>query len=140
MGWKAGGANRMLTDFTGARDMYVSLHTAAPTRANELSGNGYARVQFPRNGWTVAAAPVLEGGEQRLKATNTAARAFPTPTGAWGDPTHAAIHPNASSSNDASFTPYADGALGADVDAPQTGATVRFNASDFSLYIVVDAP
>ena len=133
MGWKAAGARRCLQDFTGARSYYVSLHTAQPTSSNELSGSGYARLELPSSGWTVASASVVENGERRLKATNTAARSFPTPSGDWSDPTHAAFV--AASTG---WTPYLDGALSENVDAPKSGATVRFNAEDFSIYIVTD--
>ena len=133
MGMKVAGARQVLTDYTSARDYFVSLHTAGPTSANELSGGGYKRLELPKEGWTVAAASVIENGERRLKATNSAAAAYPTPTAAWGDPTHAAFNPAA-----AGFAPHFDGPLGADVAAPAIGATVRFNANDFSLYLVVD--
>ena len=133
MGLKVAGARRMLLDFTGARDYYVSLHTAAPTASNELSGNAYARLELPSNGWTVASASQVISGERRLLAENSAARSFPTPTGQWSDPTHAALNPASSG-----WAPLLDGALGADVAAPALGATVRFNAEDFSLYLVTD--
>ena len=130
MAFKVAGARRMLLDFTSARDYYAALFSDAAT---ELAGDAYARVQLPSNGWTVAAASVSEGGENRLKAYNTAARNFPTPTGAWGDPTIAKLMSAAQTGS-----VYADGDLTANVDAPATGAVVRFNAQDFSLYVVVD--
>ena len=130
MAFKVAGARRMLLDFTAARNYYVGLFSDTNT---ELDGGAYARVTLPSAGWTVAAASVSEGGENRLKAYNTAVRNFPTPTANWGDPTIAKLM-SAAQAGDV----YADGNLTANVDAPATGAVVRFNAEDFSLYIVVD--
>ena len=130
MAFKVAGARRMLLDFTGARDYYVGLFSDTST---ELTGGSYARVQLPSNGWTVAAASVSEGGERRLKAYNTAVRNYPTPTVAWGDPTIAKFMSAATAGS-----VYADGDLTANVDAPAVGAVVRFNAQDFSLYIITD--
>ena len=130
MAFKVLGARRMLLDFTGARDYYVGLFSDTNT---ELDGGGYNRVQLPSAGWTVAAASVSEGGENRLKAFNTAVRNYPTPTAQWGDPTIAKMM-SAAQAGDV----YADGNLSANVDAPAVGAVVRFNAQDFSLYIVTD--
>ena len=130
MGFKVAGAKRMLMDFTGARNYFVGLFVDTNT---EISQGGYNRVQLPSGGWTVAAASVAEGGQNRLKAYNTAVRNFPTPTAVWGDPTIAKLMSAAQAGE-----VYADGALTADVDAPAIGAVVRFNAQDFSLYIVTD--
>ena len=130
MAFKVAGARRFLQDFTGARDYYVGLFSDTDT---ELSAGGYARVQLPSNGWTVANASVVEGGENRLKVYNTAVRNYPTPTEQWGDPTIAKLM-SAAQAGDV----YADGMLLTDVDAPAVGAVVRFNAQDYSLYLVTD--
>ena len=130
MAFKVAGARQMLLDFTSARDYYAALFSDAAT---ELAGGSYARLQLPSAGWTVAAASVDEGGEKRLKAFNTAVGNYPTPTAVWGDPTIAKLMSAAQAGS-----VYADGNLTANVDAPAVGAVVRFNAQDFSLYIVVD--
>ncbi len=72
------GARRALDQgLLGQGALHVGLHTAVPTADNELTGNAYARVAVAPAGWTFANG-----------AANTAAIEFPTPTGAWSDPTH----------------------------------------------------
>lgn len=67
------------TAFTGPATLYVSLHTADPTTtgANEVVGNGYARVS------------VAQGAEAGGVVSSSAVYTSPLPTPAnWGTVTH----------------------------------------------------
>src|SRR4051812_29088851 len=71
------------TAFTGAAQLYMSLHTASPglVGSNEVSGNAYARVAISMG------APTGGAG-----ASVTSAVTFPAPTPAnWGTVTHFGI-------------------------------------------------
>lgn len=70
------------TAFTGAAQLYLSLHTAAPglAGANEVTGNAYARIAIGYG------APTGGAG------ANNTAPTFPAPTPAnWGTVTHFGI-------------------------------------------------
>jgi hypothetical protein len=77
---------------------YVSLHSADPglTGANELSGNGYARVAVaPGTGsWS---APTTNGSNREI--TNSGVITFPTASGDWTAATHFGIWDAASAGN-----------------------------------------
>ena len=104
---------------------YVSLHTADPTSANELSGGGYARVAVAAAGWTVD----TTSGD----VTNAAAIAFPDPTADWSDPTHVGLWSAATGGN-----LLATVALTDDVSAPQTGNEVDFPAGELDFGLTTD--
>ena len=63
--------------------VYIGLTSDSPTdadpTANELSGNGYARIHVPTGDWN---APVADGNGQLVD--NSAAIDFATATGNWG--------------------------------------------------------
>ncbi len=70
------------TAFTGPATLYASLHTASPgqTGANEVTGNGYARV------------PVTFGTDTNGAGSSSSAVTFTGPTPAnWGTVTHMGI-------------------------------------------------
>lgn len=63
--------------------VYIGLTSDSPTdadpTANELSGNGYARIHVPTGDWN---APVADGNGQLVD--NSGAIDFATATGNWG--------------------------------------------------------
>ena len=126
MGLKVEGEKKCwgTTGFFGG-GVHVGLHTADPTASNELSGNAYARVEVAAAGWTI--------NGTSGQASNTAAISFPTPTGAWSDPTHVGIWDAATGGN-----LLMTGALAADVDAPTDGATVSIAAGALTLTLTTD--
>ena len=62
--------------------------------------------------------------------SNSGIVTFPTPTGAWSDPTHFAIHEHATN-----WEPVFVGALSNNPDAPATNDVVQFAAGDLSIQI-----
>ena len=109
--------------FSAAR--HVALHTAAPEAANELTGNGYARIAVDAAGWTIDA---VTG-----QASNAAAIAFPAPTAAWGKPTHVGLWDMAGGGN-----LLASLALDNDMPAPAPGAEVSFAIGALTFAITTD--
>ena len=79
MGAEAAGETRALNGLLNA--VYVSLHTAAPTGANEVVGGGYARQAYA---YTLT-------GSNPTQAANTAMIQFPTATADWGVISHVGI-------------------------------------------------
>ena len=79
VGLSSKGETAVLTPLTAT--CYVSLHTADPadTGANEVSGNGYARV-----------GPVAfaNAGNNPTVSSNSAILTYAAATGAWGTITH----------------------------------------------------
>lgn len=78
------------TAFTGPATVYASLHTAAPgqTGANEVTGNGYARVA------------VTMGTDTSGAGSNSASVTFTGPTPAnWGTVTHLGLWDAATAGN-----------------------------------------
>ena len=98
-------------------DVYLALHTGVPTTSNEVTGNAYARVVVSPSGWTFT--DDTDSGD----AANANLVAFPTPTGAWADPTHVGIWDAATAGNLLAWAALAD-----DVAAPTTADVVRFAA------------
>ena len=64
-------------------------------------------------------------------AENTAAVSFPTPTGAWADPTHFTLNTASSGTTGR----LATRPLSADVDAPEDGAVVQFAAGELTIVL-----
>lgn len=95
--------------------VYVALHTADPTAANELSGNNYARVAVNATDWTVDAT----SGQ----ASNTNEVQFPSRTVTRSDPTHVGLWDAATGGN-----MLLSLALDADVPAPTPSIDVAFDA------------
>lgn len=78
------------TGYTGPATLYLSLHTAAPgqTGANEVTGNGYARVA------------VAFGTDTNGAGSNSGAVTFTGPTpSTWGTITHIGVWDAASAGN-----------------------------------------
>lgn len=80
--------------------LYFSLHTGDPgedgATANEVSGNGYARVAVtPGDANFTAQADASPG----RKTQNNVAITFPSPTGAWGTITYVGVWSAASAGN-----------------------------------------
>ena len=73
-------ADLPLDALIGGETRHITIHTdRLPTAANEVNGNGYARQAVAAAGWT----KLTVDGFRRL--ANTAATAFPRPTGTgWG--------------------------------------------------------
>ncbi len=116
------GARAALSTGLLARDIYLGLHTEVPTVDNELTGHAYARVVVASDGWTVT--DDADSGDAR----NATAIAFPTPTGAWADPTHVGLWDAATAG-----TLLAWAALADDVAAPTTDDVVRFVAGGLDI-------
>lgn len=69
---------------------YISLHTAIPTGAGEVSGGSYARQ---------AAGTFTQTGNNPTSASNDNAIAFPTATADWGSITYFGIYDAVSGGN-----------------------------------------
>lgn len=80
------------TNFAQLASVYLSYHTADPglTGSNEVSGNGYARVQAVPASWGTVASKTV---------SNVAALTFPTSTGNQGTVTHVGFWDAATSGN-----------------------------------------
>lgn len=98
--------------------IYLSLHSGDPslTGANELSGNGYARVAV--SNWSAAGSKTLSNG---------AVINFPTATGAWSEATYIGIFDASTSGN---F--WGGGALTASKTAAADEA-IRFDAGEVDI-------
>lgn len=122
---KLAGELKLWMDGLLSASVYIALHTANPTAANELNGNGYARVEVESDGWTI--------NQANGTASNTAVIQFPVPSGNWQDPTHVGI-----------WTAANDGdllwsiALGDDVEPPAIGEDVEFAAGQLTLSFPTD--
>lgn len=122
MGFKLSGELRLWTDGLLSDDVYIGLHTADPTSANELTGNSYARVRMQEGDWTI--------NQTNGTASNTDVIQFPTPTGAWADATHWGMWTAATGgtllwSDDFSNNPNAP-AIGQDVEIAAGQLTLSF--------------
>jgi len=125
MGLKTAGATLCFRGGLLSGTVHVALHTAEPEAANELAGNGYARVAVGEADWTIDGA----SGE----ASNANRIAFPTPTAAWADPTHVALWDAAGAGN-----LLAAIALTNDVAPPPAGIEVSFPIGTLTLALATD--
>lgn len=106
------------TAYTGPATCYLSLHTASPgqTGANEVTGNGYARVA------------VTFGTDTNGAGSNSGVVTFTGPTpGNWGTVTHIGVWDAATVGNPL----YGDALTNA--VATSTGVAVSFPAGSITL-------
>lgn len=106
--------------------IYIGLTSDSPSEgspeANELSGNGYARVHVPTGNWTT---PSTDGNGQ--KSENNTAIDFPTATNDWGYASGVIITDSLSGGNVL---------LKGDLTTARevlSGDTFRFNANDLDI-------
>lgn len=108
--------------------IYIGLTSNSPSdadpTANELSGNGYARVQVTQNTseWT---APADDSGPQKIENSNNIE--FPTATANWGYVSGVIVSDAATGGN-----VYMRG----DITTPRdvlSGDTFRFSANDLDI-------
>lgn len=80
------------TAFTELATVYISYHSADPglNGANEVTGNGYARVAVNAGGWDAVASKATQ---------NTNSITFPTASGNQGNVTHVGVWDAASGGN-----------------------------------------
>ncbi len=115
------------TAYTDYATHYISLHSADPalTGANELTGNGYARVAVTANtsNWS---APATNGSVREI--SNAAAITFPAATGsAWAAATHFGIWSASTTGN------FLRGAALAASKTVGVGDTASFSIGDLVL-------
>jgi len=106
--------------------VYIGLTSDSPTdadpTANELSGNGYARIHVPTGDWN---APVVDGNGQLVD--NNTAIDFATATGNWGYASGVIICDSVSGGNVL---------MRGDLTTPRdvlSGDTFRFSAGDMDI-------
>ena len=109
--------------------LYIGLHSGDPGasgQANELSGNGYARVPVAANGWTQNASTGL--------ISNNTAILFANPTAAWADATWVTANSSSSGGNQVWRK-----ALDNNPDAATPGNRIAFAIGQLSLAFTLDS-